>query len=406
VAESVPILFVHYGLNWITGSERCLLDLLAHLDRDRFRPVVVCNTEALATAASELGAVVCWSSRFEAQDGFLPDRALVREARRIVREHSIRLIHANDFQPVKWLLPCARSARIPMLLHVHLPSSEENRCYMWAHQVACVVGVSRAAVQGFLNDGLTPKRVKIIYNAVDPDRLSTGDASRLRVELGITTDETVLVAVGSLILRKGVDVLLRGLAQLRAGGNPRVRLLLLGDGPEREPLEMLASSLGLGGMVHFLGRRADAGAILRDAADIALSGSRDEAFPLSVLEAGFFGLPVIATDIPPHREAIEHEGTGLLVPTEDSSALAAAVARLVSDPVLRRRLGQAARQGVKSRFLIGEYTRQFSQLYERLLTEPPYRYGWLGSWTWPSAYGRWLRRAVRHRLGHRGWLEI
>jgi glycosyltransferase involved in cell wall biosynthesis len=400
VAERVPILFVHHGLNWITGSERCLLDLVVHLDRERFRPVVLCNTEALATAASELGAVVCWGSRFEAAgDGFLPDRILVREARRIVREQGIRLIHANDFQPVKWLLPSARSSRIPMLLHVHLPSSEEDRCYMWAHQVACVVGVSRAAVQGFVNDGLTPKRLTIIYNAVDPDRVSTGDASQLRTELGITPEETVLVAVGSLIVLKGVDVLLRGLAQLQTANTMRVRLLVLGDGSERERLEMLASSLGLDGVVHFLGRRADAGAILRDAGDIVLSGSRSEAFPLSVLEAGFFGLPVIATDIPPHREAIEHEGTGLLVPTEDPSALAAAVARLVSDPALRRRLGQAARQRVTSRFLIGEYTRQFSELYERLLAEPPYRYGWLGSWTWPSVYGRWLRRAVRHRLG-------
>jgi glycosyltransferase involved in cell wall biosynthesis len=154
------------------------------------------------------------------------------------------------------------------------------------------------------------------------------------------------------------------------------------------------------GVVHFLGRRPDVGAILRDAGDIALSGSRQEAFPLSVLEAGFFGVPVVATDIPPHREAIEHEGTGLLVPTDDSSALAAAVARLVSDPALRRRLGEAARQRVTSRFLIGDYTRQFSELYERLLAEPPYRYGWLGSWTWPSAYRRSLWRAVCRRLGH------
>lgn len=379
-----------------------MLDLVTHLDRDRFRPVVLCNAESLATASEKLGATVYWGKRYgEEHDHFFPNRTLVREARRIVREQNIRLVHANDFQPVKWLMPAARGARIPMLLHVHLPTTEEERCYTWSHQVARVVGVSRAALEGFLDDGLPPKRAAVILNGVDPDRLSPGDATALRADLGLG-DDVVLTAVGSLIPRKGFDVLLRAIAHVRAAGplavRTRLRLLLVGDGPRREELEALATSLGLTGVVRFLGRRSDVPAILSEATDIALSGAREEALPLNVLEAGFFGLPLVVSDIAPHREIVQHGRTGLIVPTGDPTALANAIVDLLVNPERRQRLGEAARELVYSNFLIERYVREFSELYAALLQRPPRTYGWFGGWAWPRVYNQWLRRAGHRRL--------
>jgi glycosyltransferase involved in cell wall biosynthesis len=398
----IPILLAHHGLDWITGSERCLLDLVQHLDRNRFRPVVVCNGESLATAAEKLGATVYWGERFgEQHSRFLPSRALVREARRIVREHHIRLIHANDFQPIAWLLPVARSARIPMVLHVHIPTTQEERCYTWSHQVARVVGVSRTALEGFLDDGLPANRATVIYNAVDPARLSAGDATALRADLGLSQQDVVLTAVGSLIWRKGFDILLRAFAHVRAAAPAaaaaRARLLFLGDGPQREEFEGLARSLGLADIVHFLGRRTDVPAIL-NASDIALSAAREEGLPLNVLEAAFFGLPTVLSDIPPHREIVQHGRTGLIVPADNVTAFADAIAQLLTDPAGRQRLGQAAREHIHSNFLIERYARQFSGLYEELLDRPARTYGWFGSWVWPRAYNDWIRRAARRRL--------
>jgi glycosyltransferase involved in cell wall biosynthesis len=397
MSSPIPILFAHHGLDWITGSERCLLDLVQHLDRARFRPVVVCNTKALAGAAANLGATVYSDASYDSPDALLPPRALVERGRRIVRDEKIGLIHANDFNPVKWLMPAARAARIPLLLHVHLQTKEEDRCYSWSHQAAHVVGVSHAAVAGFLQDGHPRERTTVIYNAVDPDRLSRGDARRLRAELGIRSDAVVLVAVGSLVRHKGLDVVLRALAQLHASGHRDLKLLIAGDGPERQPLEALTESLQLNDVVFFLGRRSDVPAILKDAADIAVSGARQEAFPLSVLEAGFFSLPMVASDIPPHREAIDDGRTGLLVPVDDAAAFAAAIEPLINDAVRRRTLGTAASQRVTSQFLIEGYVRGFSDLYGRLLAANPRRYGWLGDWVWPAAYSRWLARSVRAR---------
>ena len=399
--NTVPILFAHCGLDWITGSERCLLDLVGNLDRDRFRPVVVCNGTALAAEAERLGAMVHCAPRFgEQHSHFLPNRALVREARQIVRTHNIRLIHANDFQPIAWLLPVARSAGIPMVFHVHLPTTREERYFTWSHQVARIVGVGRTSVQGFLDDGLPPNRATVIYNAVNPMRLSEGDPAKVRAELGLG-DDVVVSAVGSLIRRKGYDILLRAFAQVRAAattGSPvRARLLIVGDGPERQELEALVTSLGIADTVHFLGRRTDVAAIL-GASDIAVSAAREEGLPLNVLEAGFFGLPTVLTDIAPHREIVEHGRTGLIAGSDDVPAFANAMAQLLADPAFRQRLGQAAGEHIRSNFLLDRYIREFSALYHELLERPARSYGWFGRWVWPRTYNEWIRSAGQRRL--------
>ena len=220
------------------------------------------------------------------------------------------------------------------------------------------MGVGRAALSGFLEDGLPLERTSIIYNAVDPERLLEGDTTALRTALGVRPGDLVLTAVGSLIARKGLDVLIEALARTRtAAPGIQVRLLLVGEGPERENLQAVARSLGVSEIVHFLGTRTDVGAILRGATDIALSAARAEALPLNVLEAGFFGLPMIVSDIPPHREIVEHGRTGLVVPVDDPARFAEALLDLLQSAERRQALGCLARQNVHSSFLIERYVR-------------------------------------------------
>jgi len=392
--EFAPVLYVHHGQNWIRGSERCLLDLIKHLDRSRFHAVVLTDSEALAHTAGDLGAVVHRRLDLTGPDRFLPSWSLVRDARALVRAHRIRLVHANSLETVKWLLPVTRAAGIPILVHVHSPSTESERCYGWIHQVSLVVGVSDAAVRGFLEDGLPPHRVRVIHNGVDPDRLQAGDATSLRAQLGIAATDIVLTAVGSLIERKGHDVLLAALAQLEAS-SVRYRLLIIGTGPERPALEARARALGIDDAVHFLGERPDVGAILRDATDIAVSAARAEAFPLNVLEAGFCARAVVATNIPPHREEVVAGETGILVPADDAAAMARAVARLSEDPELRRRYGEAARRRVRDQFLVSRYVTVFERLYDELLDRFRGPRRWWAGWVWPSVYTRWFVGLVR-----------
>jgi GalNAc-alpha-(1->4)-GalNAc-alpha-(1->3)-diNAcBac-PP-undecaprenol alpha-1,4-N-acetyl-D-galactosaminyltransferase len=149
-----------------------------------------------------------------------------------------------------------------------------------------------------------------------------------------------VVSAGRLVPSKGFDVLLRAFARI-AGAAHGWSLVLLGDGPERQPLERLAADLGLGDRVVFTGL-ADTDAGFSRASVFALA-TRTEGFPMVVVEAMAHGLPVICTDCGPGpREIIRPGVDGLLVPVDDVDAIGAAIAQLIDDEPLRTRLGAAA----------------------------------------------------------------
>jgi glycosyltransferase involved in cell wall biosynthesis len=404
VNRPTPILLTHYGEDWIRGSERCLLDLLTYLDRERFSPVVWCNAPALAREVRALDVPV-HESRFTILGHWSAPRwdlanyrRLVRTGLDIVRQRGIRLLHSNNGAPNQWLLPMARTARVPLLAHLHVVYQRRDRFTLGLHQATLAVGVSQGCLDGLLADGMPARRVQVIYNGVDPALLGRGEARELRRELGIPADAITITRVGSLIHRKGVDLMLRAFAQLRAERQD-CHLLIVGEGPERPKLEALARELHLEGSAHFLGLVDSAGAVLRDATDIAVSPARDEGFGLTVIEAGVFARPIVATDTPGMREILSDGKSGLIVPIGDVPRLVGALRTLIADPALRSRLGAAAQETVHRRFLIPRYVAEFEATYGRLLETPVEQLGWTGTWSGPGIYGRSIVGAVRGRLG-------
>ena len=394
----VPILFVHSGQAWIRGSEQCLLDLVTHVDRRRFTPVVLCDSPVLAEAAAAIGVPVQQVGGWPmAAQRWLPSRSEVATTRRIVDAHGIRLIHTNDTEPIKALLPEARRRGIPVLAHLHITIGEAERRWSFLHQVALAVGVSQAAVTGLREDGFPESRIAVVYNGVDPGRLEQGEATTLRQHLGIPGDHIVFAAVGSLITRKGMDVVLKAFDRV-ASRHARCHLLVCGDGPERAALAAQAAAMAGGDRVHLLGERRDIGAILRDAGDVFVSPSRQEAFPLTLLEAGYFGLPIIASAIAPHREFLGQDGGGgVLVPVDDSESLAHAMGSLAEDEPLRRAYGAEARRRVHSSYLVSHVVQRFEELYTGLLARPASDFGWVRGTTVPRSYRRWLTQRITGR---------
>jgi glycosyltransferase involved in cell wall biosynthesis len=397
IQAPAPLLFVHHaGIDWIRGSTRCLLDLLTYIDRARFAPIVWCNQPTILAAVGELGVPVYRAENWNGCHPLRPGRAWIAEAGALVRRHGVRLIHADEFTQVSMLMPVARRARIPLLAQLHQVPTADERLWSLLHQVDLAVGTTRACITGLVDDGFPADRAVVIYNGVDPVRLSKGNATTLRPALGIPSHAVVVTILGSLIHRKAVDVALRAFGGLQALDVP-CYLLVCGSGPERASLETLAESLGVSGRVRFLGERGEAGAILRDATDILLATSRDESFGLTLAEAGAFGIPAVASSIAAHVEVVGTDA-GILVPPEDSARFAESLATLATDPDLRRRLGEAARRRVESMFLIDRYVRDFEDTYSRLLATPPARYGWLHAARWPHAYNDWVRDAVGRRM--------
>lgn len=198
--------------------------------------------------------------------------------------------------------------------------------------------------------------IAVIPNGVDSGRFSPAppDPTPPRSPLR-------LLFVGRLSFQKGVDTLLRALARI---GGSELRLMLVGDGPERASLEAQARAAGLAGQVRFSGwqERAALPEIYR-AADCFVFPSRDEGMPNALLEAMATGLPLIASRIAGNEELVLPGVNGLLVPADDVEALADALRKLLADPSARAEMGRASR-----RRALAEYGwRSSAQAYLALL---------------------------------------
>jgi glycosyltransferase involved in cell wall biosynthesis len=165
-----------------------------------------------------------------------------------------------------------------------------------------------------------------------------------RTALSYGDDDLVVGMVGRLTYEKGYAEFFQA-ASLLSPTLPQARFLVIGpsDAVSQEEFERLVATLGLSSRVRFLGMRTDMPE-LYNAMDVVALPSHREGLPVTLMEAAACGLPAVATDIRGCREVIVAGQTGLLVPPRDAAALAAALERVLSDPVLRARLGQAARQ--------------------------------------------------------------
>lgn len=200
-------------------------------------------------------------------------------------------------------------------------------------------------------------KVQVKYPTIAP--LPECDESRVQIrdEVGFATTDTVLLSVARLVYRKGVDRVLRAIAVLE----PSVKLVVIGDGPERKTLEQLAATLGIADRVRVLGAVEDA-ATYRwyHAADLfvmppRMLGPDVEGFGMVYLEAGWYGLPVIATRTGGIPDAVVDGETGLLIDdSDDPVVLANSIQRLNDDPALRAQLGAQARSRVRQYFVWNE----------------------------------------------------
>jgi glycosyltransferase involved in cell wall biosynthesis len=181
--------------------------------------------------------------------------------------------------------------------------------------------------------------------------------------------EVVIGAVARLSKEKGLHYLLEAFAVV-AGRHPQARLVLAGQGPERQRLERLAARLGLGERVRFLGEvpHEQVPGVLQQL-DIFAMPSTYEGFGVAALEAEAMELPVVASRVHGIPDVVLDGETGLLVAPRDRQALAAALDRLASDGDLRRRLGQAGRAFVAEHYSWEENTAQMEALYQAALGE-------------------------------------
>ena len=367
-----PLTVVHFSdSEAFGGTERALLQLLAGLDRARWRPVLfhpdVAGARQLAQEGAALGVAVRSYARAEPS---WRGSASVPPLARALRRERASVFHAHQ----TWSLSCrygivgATLARVPVriasaqlflemprLLGIDLQHALLSRC------LDCHVAVSRF-VASRLHDhfGVPDSKIRVIPNAVDVGEPPRPDAG-LRAELAGDATTPLVLTVARLDAQKGIGHLLDAAVAI-----PEAVFIVAGDGPDRAALESKAVALGVGARVRFLGHRRDVPALL-GIADLFVLPSLYEGLPLSVLEAMAAGVPVVATAAGGTGEVIRDGETGTLAPPGNSHALADGIRSALADRERALRLAAAARQLVEREHSTSAMVAATSRLYGELL---------------------------------------
>lgn len=295
-----------------------------------------------------------------------------RWARRFVKENDVRLVHAGNVRPTGYVAAMLRrQLGIPYVVYVHgkdLLKERRKGQHRWLVRAGTreILGNAAAIIANSAATATLARqllrdvgredagaRVRVIHPGADPSRFA--DA----VDLGHhdRADERegpVLLSVARLVQRKGIDTVIEALPAILAA-HPTATYVVVGSGPDLMRLQQLASSIGVGSRVRFVGDvHEDELPSFYASADIFVLPTREiladdeiEGFGIAYVEASAAGVPCIGADVGGVADAVIDGVTGILVPPASTASVAHALLRLLDDASLRARLGANGRAMVE-----------------------------------------------------------
>jgi glycosyltransferase involved in cell wall biosynthesis len=210
-------------------------------------------------------------------------------------------------------------------------------------------------------------KITAIPNGIPADRIvSEVSPEAVKVSLGLSADEVMVLAAGRLAEQKGLEYLLKAVALLKTEITSPFRIVLAGEGPLKTDLEGLSQRLGIQDNVLFLGFRDDIDNLV-SACDVIAMPSLWEGLSISLLEGMAAGKPVITTTIGSNREVTRNGEGAVLVPTKDENALASALKEMIDDPSQARQVAAKAKEIFYENYSEERMISQYRDLYMKLL---------------------------------------
>lgn len=319
-----------------------------------------CPVTVAPAGRSLLVEAVLWSSAVH---------HLVRQ----VQQGQYQVLHSHDYRS-NWLaIMAAKRTGVKTVATVHGYTRENwklrlyERCDAWVlRHIDKIIVVSALLRDQLVDRGISRQQLTVIPPGLALATLDRAVAAARREEFALPAGP-IVTFVGRLVPGKGVDLLLRAGQQLLARNKP-VTFVIVGDGPARRHLEVLADGLGLAGSVHFLGQRDDAVRIMA-VSDLVVLPSRHEGSPLVMLEAMAVGQPVVATDVGGIAAMMTDGVTGRLVTPNDVSALAGGIESALSEHEATARMAEQACQDIRQQYDAARLTKQWVRIYRNLVAD-------------------------------------
>lgn len=320
------------------------------------------------------------ADRYNAPLISIPDRGpwdwrVLRQLIEVCRRESVSIWHGHDYKTnaLGLLLKRFHPMRLVTTLHGWVHHTARTPLYYRIDRAAIqryerVLCVSPDLLESCLAQGIPAHRCILLENGIDTsDYIRKHPRPDARKILDLPQQGELIGAIGRLEPEKGFDTLILALSQVLAQGVD-TSLVILGEGSDRTRLQGIIDQAGLSGRVFLPGWAVDVRPYL-EAMDLYVLSSLREGLPNVVLEAMAYELPIVATAVNGVPRLVQHGSNGLLIPPAEPVGMASAILKLLQDPPLRQKLGQAARNTVETRYSFATRMTRLQAIYDEMLAE-------------------------------------
>lgn len=363
-----PLRVLHLTFNMgIGGTEQVIRQLVEGMRSEGIESEILCidgHIGPIGEALQQSGIAVHAIAR---KQGF--DWSLTAAIRKRVREGRFDVVHCHQYTPwvYGWLGALGTSGKVVFTEHGRFYPDRYRYKAMFINPIMAmltpaIVAISSATKEALVKYEFIPgKKIRVIYNGIRPLQRDDLEVQKVRDSLGIPKEAFVIGTVSRLDPVKNQGMMLRAFREF-AGKRTNTYLLMVGDGPDKEKLLLLANEYGISERTIFTGFINNPVHYL-SAMNVFLLSSHTEGTSMTLLEAMSLEIPAVATRVGGNPEIIEDGVTGMLIEPDMASPFATAIDKLYQDPVLRQRMGKAARQRFDERFSASAMIYQYRKAY-------------------------------------------
>ena len=373
--KKIKILFVHQNLE-IGGAETLRKYVLSSIDRERYCPEICC-IEGRGAIGGELHDAGHRVREIGKKITLLNSPVIVWRLYNLIRRNRYDVVHASLFYANFFARIAGILTKTPLLIieeHGIYKWKDRKPLFVWAdrilsrftHKIICCSDSVRDFT--LTQERVAEKKFMVIKNCLDFDSFAILESKgAIRKTHSLNPAETIIGVVGVLREEKGHLYLVEAV-NILSKKHKNIRLLVIGDGLLCDTLKKLVNRLGIDKRVSFLGWRLDIPRLLK-AMDIFVLPSTSEGLGISLLEAMYSEVPVVATNVGGIPEIIQDGVNGLLVPPRNSALLAEAIERLILDREYATKLATKGREIVVKDFSAPKYTAAIENIYANFFGE-------------------------------------
>ena len=362
----IRVMHLTYDMG-IGGTEQVIKNLIEGSSRNRFDMTIYCIEEPIGAFGEMLLQNGTEITSRQRQAGF--DRQLVRALRRHIQRNAIDILHCHQYTPWAYGALAAAGLKCKVIFTEHgrfYPdrSSWKRRLVNpllvgLTHRITAISQATKQALTDY--EFISADRIEVIYNGIHPLQVEPSDIAHTRSEMGIEDSTQVIGTIARMDPIKNHVMMLNAFANVLEQ-HPDCRLVIVGDGEERQNLENRVRELNLKNQVSFAGYIRNPGRYLA-CMNIFLLSSLSEGTSMTLLEAMSLSKPCIVTNAGGNPEIVIDGETGRVTENDDEVGFACAINQLLDNPEMTETLGRQARQRFDDKFVAKSMCEQYANVY-------------------------------------------